>query len=219
MKVAIYARISTSHLGQDVERQLHEVRAYCKRNEYEIVGEYVDTGFARTTRNRPALDKLIKDARQRKFKLVVSDELSRFAGTPALLLNLLEEMKLWNVNLVSVKEGIDTSTPMGEMVATMLSAISKMELFNISHRVKSGIANARRKNGGAWGRPTNLTDALAVEILEKRKEGFGIKRLAKTFSVSPQTIRKVINPQTIPHNEKDLIASFCNEPNDLEYAG
>jgi DNA invertase Pin-like site-specific DNA recombinase len=49
------------------------------------------------------------------------------------------------VNLVSVKEGIDTSTPMGEMVATMLSAISKMELFNISHRVKSGIANARRK--------------------------------------------------------------------------
>ena len=74
MKVAIYARISTDNLGQDVDRQLHEVRAYCERMEYEVVEEYVDEGFARTTRNRPSLDKLIKDARQRKFKLVVSDD-------------------------------------------------------------------------------------------------------------------------------------------------
>ena len=86
---------------------------------YEIVETYQDEGFARTTRNRPALDKLIKDARQRKFSMVISDELSRFAGTPVLLLNLLEELKLWNVHIVSVKESIDTNTPMGEMVGTM----------------------------------------------------------------------------------------------------
>lgn len=192
MKVAIYARISTDNLGQDIDRQLHEVRAYCERMEYEVVGEYLDEGFARTKRNRPALDKLIKDARQRKFKLVVSDELSRFAGTPALLLNLLEELKLWNVHLCSVKEGIDTSTPMGEMVATMLSAISKMELFNLSHRVKSGIANARRKKGGDWGRKSNLTAAVENQILEKRKQGWGIKKLCKEFSVSHQTLRKFL---------------------------
>ena len=192
MKVAIYARVSTDNLGQDVDRQLHEVRAYCERMEYEVVEEYVDEGFARTTRNRPALDKLIKDARQRKFKLVVSDELSRFAGTPALLLNLLEELKLWNVNLVSVKEGIDTSTPMGEMVATMLSAISKMELFNISHRVKSGIANARRKNGGEWGRKTNLTEASKEQILIKRSQGWGFRQLTKEFKISNQTLKTLL---------------------------
>ena len=156
------------------------------------VEEYLDEGFARTTRNRPSLDKLIKDARQRKFKLVVSDELSRFAGTPTLLLNLLEELKVWNVNICSVKEGISTDNAMGELVATMLSAISKMELFNISHRVKSGIANARRKNGNVWGKKTNLTDASTTQILENRKIGWGIKKLAKEFSVSHQTIRKVI---------------------------
>jgi site-specific DNA recombinase len=192
VKVAIYARISTDNLGQDVDRQLHEVRAYCEKMEYEVVDEYVDEGFARTTRNRPALDKLIKDARQRKFKLVVSDELSRFAGTPALLLNLLEELKLWNVNLVSVKEGIDTSTPMGEMVATMLSAISKMELFNISHRVKSGIANARRKNGGEWGRKTNLTEASKEQILIKRSQGWGFRQLTKEFKISNQTLKTLL---------------------------
>ena len=155
IKVGIYARISSDILGQDVDRQIYDVREYCKRMDYEIVEEYVDEGYARTTRQRPALDKLIKDARQRKFKLIISDELSRFAGTPKLLLDLLEELRLWNVNLVSVKESIDTSSAMGELVATMLSAISKMELFNISHRVKSEIANKRRKTNGAWGKKSH----------------------------------------------------------------
>ena len=191
-KVALYARISKDNLGQNIDRQLNEVHQYCERMDYQIVEEYLDEGFARTTRNRPALDKLIKDARQRKFKLVVSDELSRFAGTPALLLSLLEELKLWNVHLCSVKEGISTDNAMGELVATMLSAISKMELFNISHRVKSGIATARKKNGGSWGRKSNLTKKVSADILEKRELGWGIKKLAKEFSVSPQTVRKVI---------------------------
>jgi len=192
ISVALYARISKDNMGQDIDRQRHDVREYCTRAGYEIVEEYLDEGFARTTRNRPALDKLIKDAKQRKFHLVVSDELSRFAGTPSLLMNLLEDLKLWNVHLVSVKEGIDTSNVMGELVATLLSAISKMELYNISHRVKSGISNSRRKNGGAWGRKTNLTDEKTKQILQHRESGWGIKKLAKEYSVSNQTIRKLI---------------------------
>ena len=192
MKVAVYTRISTNHLGQDIDRQIHECRRYCKIMDYDIVEEYLDEGFARTTRNRPALDKLIKDARQKKFKLVISDELSRFAGTPVLLLNLLEELKRWNVHLVSVKESIDTSTPMGEMVSTLIAAISKMELFNLSHRIKSGIANARRKNGGVWGRKSNLNSQVEVQIRNKRKEGWGIKRLSREFHVGQNTVRKVL---------------------------
>ena len=190
IKVGIYARISSDILGQDVDRQIYDVREYCKRMDYEIVEEYVDEGYARTTRQRPALDKLIKDARQRKFKLIISDELSRFAGTPKLLLDLLEELRLWNVNLVSVKESIDTSSAMGELVATMLSAISKMELFNISHRVKSGIANKRRKTNGSWGKKSNLVDSIKDEIIEKRKQGMGIKKLEKEYKVGQRTLRK-----------------------------
>lgn len=192
MKVAIYSRISTDNLGQDIDRQIHECRKYCDIMGYEIVEEYLDEGFARTTRNRPALDKLIKDARQRKFKLVISDELSRFAGTPVLLLNLLEELKQWNIHLVSVKESIDTSTPMGEMVSTMIAAISKMELFNLSHRIKSGISNAKRKNGGTWGRKSNLNTQVEMQIRQKRKDGWGIKKLSREFHVGQQTVRKVL---------------------------
>ena len=192
MKVAIYSRISTDNLGQVIDRQIHECRKYCEIMGYQVVEEYLDEGFARTTRNRPALDKLIKDARQRKFKLVISDELSRFAGTPVLLLNLLEELKQWNIHLVSVKESIDTSTPMGEMVSTMIAAISKMELFNLSHRIKSGISNAKRKNGGTWGRKSNLNTQVEMQIRQKRKDGWGIKKLSREFHVGQQTVRKVL---------------------------
>lgn len=191
-RCAIYCRVSTSNLGQDIDRQIHECHRYAEMMGYEIVETYKDEGFARTTRNRPSLDKLIKDARQRKFSMVISDELSRFAGTPVLLLNLLEELKLWNVHIVSVKESIDTSTPMGEMVSTLIAAISKMELFNLSHRIKSGIANAKRKNGDRWGRPSNLTNDAEKQIRQKRADGWGIKRLSKEFKVSHQTVRKVI---------------------------
>ena len=81
---------------------------------------------------------------------------------------------------------------MGEFFATVLSAIAQIEVAQLSERVKSGISNARRKNGGTWGRKSNLTDQIAQEILLKRNEGWGIKRLAKEFSVSHQTVRKIL---------------------------
>ena len=81
---------------------------------------------------------------------------------------------------------------MGEFFATVLSAIAQIEVAQLSERVKSGISNSRRKNDGAWGRRTNLTDEVAAQILERRNEGWGIKKLAKEFSVSHQTVRKVL---------------------------
>lgn len=195
-KVAAYHRISKDDMGQDVDRQIEEVKEFCGRMGYEIVDSYTDEGYARTTRNRPALDQLIKDARQHKFHLVVSDELSRFAGTPHLLLNLLDELKLWNVHLCSVKEGISTDNAMGEMVATMLSAISKMELFNLSHRITSGIKNARRKNGDKWGRPSNLNAETKRVIVDMRQNNAGLKKIARETRVGVPTIRKFLAEQS-----------------------
>ena len=108
------------------------------------------------------------------------------------MMSFLVIIILWKVNLVSVKEGIDTSNMMGELVATILSAISKMELFNISHRVKSGIANYKRKNGGTWGRKSNLTPEVSQKIIELKSQGIGLKKIAKETSVSVKTIRGVL---------------------------
>jgi len=190
--VALYARISTDNLGQDVERQLVELRTVCAAHEWNIIDEYVDEGESGTKRNRPELDRMLKDARQRKFQMVACLELSRIARSTKHLLDMVEELKSKNINLYIHNQGIDTSTYMGEFFATVLSAIAQIEVAQLSERVKSGISNSRRKNGGAWGRRTNLTDEVAAQILERRNEGWGIKKLAKEFAVSHQTVRKVL---------------------------
>ena len=94
--------------------------------------------------------------------------------------------------MCSVKEGISTDNAMGELVATMLSAISKMELFNLSHRVKSGIKNARRKNGDKWGRPSNLNDETKKMIVDMRQRQAGLKKIATHTRVGVSTIRKFL---------------------------
>ena len=72
-RVAIYARVSTKE--QNCERQLVELREYAEKNDMEVVGEYVDTGFSGTKKSRPQLDLMMKDARQRKFMTIVCLEL------------------------------------------------------------------------------------------------------------------------------------------------
>jgi len=191
-RVALYARISTDNLGQDVERQLVELRGVCNAHDWEIVDEYVDEGESGTKKNRPELDRMLKDARQRKFQMVACLELSRIARSTKHLLDMVEELKTKNIHLYIHNQGIDTSNYMGEFFATVLSAIAQIEVAQLSERVKSGISNARRKNGGSWGRKSNLTDEIAQEILDRRQEGWGIKKLAKEFSVSHQTVRKIL---------------------------
>ena len=80
---------------------------------------------------------------------------------------------------------------MGELVATILSAISKMELFNISHRVKSGIANYKRKNGGTWGRKSNLNYDTRQKIIDMKSQNIGMKKISREGRVGRKTILEV----------------------------
>jgi DNA invertase Pin-like site-specific DNA recombinase len=195
MKVAIYCRVSTVDMGQNVERQVLELREICQRNDWEIVGEYIDDGVSGTKKSRPQLDLMMKHARMRKFNKIVCLELSRIARSTKHMLDILEDLKGRKQHIFIVNQGIDTSNYMGEFFATVLTALSAVEVEQISERVKSGIANARKKNGGKWGRQkTKLTiqDKNKIGLL-REKEGYGILKLAKKFSVSTHTIYKVLD--------------------------
>ena len=195
MKVAIYCRVSTVDMGQNVERQVLELREICQRNDWEIVGEYIDDGVSGTKKSRPQLDLMMKHARMRKFNKIVCLELSRIARSTKHMLDILEDLKGRKQHIFIVNQGIDTSNYMGEFFATVLTALAAVEVEQISERVKSGIANARKKNGGKWGRQkTKLTiqDKNKIGLL-REKEGYGILRLAKKFSVSTHTIYKVLD--------------------------
>ena len=195
LKVAVYCRVSTVDMGQNVERQVLELREICQRNDWEIVGEYIDDGVSGTKKSRPQLDLMMKHARMRKFNKIVCLELSRIARSTKHMLDILEDLKGRNQHIFIVNQGIDTSNYMGEFFATVLTAIAPVEVEQISERVKSGIVNARKKNGGKWGRQkTKLTMQQKIDIKSLRAEKeYGILKLAKKFSVSTHTIYKILD--------------------------
>jgi len=193
--VAIYCRVSTTDMGQDTDRQLFELREICQRNNWQIVGEYIDEGVSGTKKSRPQLDLMMKHARMRKFQKIVCLELSRIGRSTKHLLDMIEDLKGRHQYIYIHNQGIDTSHALGEFLITILSSLAQLEVEQISERVKSGIKNARKKNGGKWGRQkTMLTYQKKQEIkLLREKEGYGILRLAKQFSVSTQTIYKILD--------------------------
>src|ERR1700730_2885794 len=184
MKTAIYARVSTNN-GQDPEMQLRELREYCQRRGWELKGEYVDTGISGARDSRPELNKLIADAHRRRFDAVVVWKFDRFARSVSHLLRALETFKALGIEFVSLSEQVDTSTPTGKMVFTVLGAVAELERSLIAERVRAGLRNARAK-GKRLGRPRVVVDAARIASL--RASGLSWPSIARELGVSVGTV-------------------------------
>src|SRR5215467_2890045 len=139
MRAAIYGRVSTMN-GQDPTVQTRELREYCQRRGWEIVGEYVDVGISGAKEKRPELDRLLADAHRRRFDAIVVWKFDRFARSVSHLLRALETFQALGIEFVSLTEGVDTSTPAGKMVFTVLGAVAELERSLIAERAKAGAA-------------------------------------------------------------------------------
>ncbi len=151
-KAAIYARVSTANNGQSPAMQTRELEEYCHRRGWEISGLYVDLGISGSEERRPELDRLMSDAHHRRFDAVVVWKFDRFARSVAHLLKALGTFRALGIDFVSLSENLDTSTPAGRMVFTVLGAVAELERSLIVERVRAGIRNARAK-GKRLGRP------------------------------------------------------------------
>jgi DNA invertase Pin-like site-specific DNA recombinase len=161
MRTALYARVSTTNHGQDNDMQLREFREFCQRRGWPVVEEYVDSGISGSKERRPALDRLMADARRRKFDCVVVYRYDRFARSLRHLVNALEEFRALGIEFVSIHEGVDTSTPNGRLVFGIFASIAEFERELIRDRVRSGIRNARAK-GKLVGRPRVSVNATRI---------------------------------------------------------
>ena len=162
-RAAIYARVST-HNGQNPEMQLDEVREYCQRRGWRIVGEFVDEGISGSKEHRPALDRLLSDCRKRLVDAVVVYRYDRFARSLRQLVNALDEFRALGIDFVSLHEAVDTSTPNGRLVFGIFASIAEFERELIRDRVRSGLALARSR-GRQLGRPRIVVDASRVASL------------------------------------------------------
>ena len=187
MKAAIYARVSTTNHGQDVGMQTRELREYCERRGWAIEGEYVDTGISGTKEKRPELDRLMSDAHRRKFDTVAVWKFDRFARSVSHLLRALDTFRVLGIEFVSLSESLDTATPAGRMVFTVLGAVAELERSLIVERVKAGLRNARAK-GKRLGRPRKVLPDSRIASLRAR--GCSWRTIARQIGCSARTARR-----------------------------
>src|SRR5207249_6220495 len=132
MRAAIYARVST--VDQEPENQLQELRRYIQARDW-TAAEYVDRGVSGAKERRPALDNLIRDAKRRRFDVLVCWRLDRLGRNLRHLILLLDDLQAVGVAFVSLAEGIDATTPAGRLQLHVLGAIAEFERARIAERV------------------------------------------------------------------------------------
>ena len=183
-RVALYARVSTFN-GQDPEMQLSELREYAVRRGWAIADEYVDTGISGAKDMRPELNRLMADAHKRRFDVACVWKFDRFARSVSHLLRALETFKALGIEFCSFSEQMDTSTPTGRMIFTVLGAVAELERSLIAERVRAGLRNARAK-GKRLGRPR--AEVSLSRIRELLAAGQTMEQVGSTFGVSAATV-------------------------------
>lgn len=188
-RAGIYARVSTTNHGQDVSMQTRELRQFAVARGWQIAGEYVDAGVSGAKDSRPELNRLMVDAHKRRFDVVCVWRFDRFARSVSHLLRALETFKALGIDFVSYSEQMDTSTPAGKMVFTVLAAVAELERSLIVERVKAGLRNARAK-GKRIGRPS--ADVDASQIASLRASNVSWREIERKLGVSARTARRAL---------------------------
>ena len=150
-RTAIYMRVSTADQKPDL--QLDNLKAYADRAKLEISNEYLDLAISGKKQGRPQLNKLMLAARDHKFDCVLVWKFDRFARSTKHLLSALEEFNYLGIRFVSVQDQIDTTSPMGKAMFTLIAAMAELESSLISERVSAGMQAARLR-GKQLGRPS-----------------------------------------------------------------
>jgi DNA invertase Pin-like site-specific DNA recombinase len=179
-RAAVYARVST--LDQTTENQLAELRRYIEARGWTSQ-EYIDEGVSGAKESRPALDSMLRDARRRKFDVVVCWRLDRLGRNLKHLITLLEDLQALGVAFVSLNEGIDATTPAGRLQMHILGAIAEFERARIAERVRLGLARVRAQ-GKQLGRPKLQVSTESLASVS----GMSIRQAAKVLGLSPATV-------------------------------
>jgi DNA invertase Pin-like site-specific DNA recombinase len=191
-RAAIYARVSTRNGHQDPETQLLALRQVAERAGWQVVEEYVDHGIsgAKGRDQRPAFDRLLKDATRRKFDIIMAWSVDRLGRSLQDLVAFLGEVHAQGVDLYLDRQGVDTTTPGGKALFQMMGVFAEFERAMIRERVCAGLDKARAK-GKRLGRP-KVNSSIEDAIRERRATGKGQLAIARDLGVGVSTVRRVL---------------------------
>jgi DNA invertase Pin-like site-specific DNA recombinase len=188
IRVAIYARVSTA--DQHCELQLDELRGYVKRREWSVHEEYVDTITGKAA-SRPALDKLMADARAHRFDAVLCWKIDRFGRSVRNFTEHLQQLDSWGVRFIATTQNIDTNKadPMSRLLMHILSAFSEFEREMIVERVRAGLQAAKAR-GVQLGRRRVVVDR--AKIWAMREAGYSLRAIGKKHNVHCMTVQRIL---------------------------
>ena len=154
-KVAIYVRVSTTNQaeeGYSIDEQIDKLESYCKIKDWTVYKVYTDGGFSGSNTDRPALEKLIKDADKKKFDTVLVYKLDRLSRSQKDTLFLIEDVFIKNgIEFLSLQENFDTSTPFGKAMIGLLSVFAQLEREQIKERMQLGkLGRAKSGKSMMW---------------------------------------------------------------------
>jgi DNA invertase Pin-like site-specific DNA recombinase len=167
--------------------QLRDLRSYCTARGFIAPIEYTDVGQSGTKDSRPELNRLMEDTRKRRLDGVLVWRFDRFARSTKHLLMALEEFRSLGVQFISYQENMDSSSPLGQALFTIVAAVAQLERDLIRERVNAGIRNARAA-GKQLGRPKRIVDR--ERILRMRDAGASLREISEELGIGYGTVRK-----------------------------
>ena len=195
-KVVAYIRVSTDK--QSVENQLNELTSVADRNGWELVHTYCDKGisgaFGRD--KRPAFDELLKDANRKEFDGILVWSIDRIGRSLQDLISFLDDVQSKDIDLYIHQQGLDSSTPTGRLLFSLVGSFAEYERTLIKERVRAGMERAKKsgtKSGRAIGRPTNVNDGTKSAVIELHKSGMSMNKICKTLSIGSGTLYKLLD--------------------------
>lgn len=193
---AIYARVSTLIHGQSTSNQTIPLKELAKGRGFTITETYCDH-ISGTKDSRPGLNKLIKDAKLGKFKILLCYSIDRLGRSTKHLMNLLDELSHYGVTPIFLRENIDLSTPSGKLIFQFIASIAEFEKSLISERIKNSLAVKKAlasQSNSNWrcGRPL-IDEEVKAKVIELRSQGKSIRGIAKEIgNISKSSVERII---------------------------
>jgi len=201
-RAALYVRVST--VDQHPETQLHDLRQFAAQRGLQIVQEYVDHGFCGARARRPALDRMMEDARRHRFDVLLVWSCDRLARSTKHLLQTLDELSGFGIQFLSQREAIDTEGPLGRAIIVIVSAMAELERCIIIERLRAGMRRARLE-GRQIGRAR--LDVNREQVVHDRRSGMSLTHVAKKHGISRASVCRIakqsaLTPASLPCGEQ-----------------
>ncbi len=193
MRAALYARVSTQ--DQNCEHQLRELREYAARRGWEVPGQYIDQGWSGAKASRPELNRLMQDARKRRFDAVLVWKLDRWGRSVADSIKTIQELASLGIRFIAVTQNIDTddANPMSRFLLHIMAAFAELERELIRERVVAGLRTAKEqgtKSGNPIGRPRRIFDR--EQLARLRRQGLSFRAIGRRMGLGEGTVRQAL---------------------------